>query len=857
MQAAAQGRNVPLPLIEATAYVNSRWQWMTIPAGDGGVGPMHVTPAQMPQAVALSGHSQAEIAGDLSANLDAGAALLANAHTSGTDLASWQPAVAATQGSFVATQIFDTLRSGQTGTAGTGEQIVLSPQTLPSPAPNAPSAPNAPNGSATTGGASATAGATDFPQCSSPGQLACATWVPANLNNFSYGNRPHDYPVNMIIIHDIEGTAGSAIQAFQDPSRAASAHYVVSDAGQIWQMVAEHDIAWHAGNWDYNTRAIGIEHEGYAYAQPTWYTPAMYNQSAYLAASICSRWGVPMDRQHVIGHSEVPDPNNPGLFGGADHHTDPGPYWDWTLYMSQAQHYAAISFPSPPHMGPDPVAVNGLTNATITWQPAQTCRPANFPIPGYARPITGYTVTSTPATTTMTQGATATSATFSNLTPGTSYTFTVTAIDADGQDSLTTNAVVPGHCATDQAIAAPGSPQRSGATVQFSATATGCPNPQYQFFTQAPGSSAWQLAQAYSSTASFSMNTTGQPSGVYNIAVWARDANSPGNFTDSAGTYDTRTNLAYTVTPAYCASVSASIAPSSSGPAGTGVVTITGAASGCPSPRYQFWMLPPGSSQWQLVQPYSTTASLAWTTTGKALGKYQFSVWAQDASSPGANATSLGTEDAYAATSFTLTPTICTAVSLSAAPASPQNAGASITVTATATCPSANPQYQFVALWAGTSTWIVQRAYSPTATWTWNSSGAPSGIERFGVWVKDTGSPYAYDQVASIPFTVTNPACSAVSLSAAPASPTPSGTTITVTASSTCPNANPVYEYWAIWAGTNGWIMQRAYSTSPTWTWNSTGAPPGIERFGVWVKDASAAASTPYDAVNSITFQVT
>ena len=29
-------------------------------------------------------------------------------------------------------------------------------------------------------------------------------------------------------------------------------------------MVAEQDIAWHAGNWDYNTRAIGIEHEGYA-----------------------------------------------------------------------------------------------------------------------------------------------------------------------------------------------------------------------------------------------------------------------------------------------------------------------------------------------------------------------------------------------------------------------------------------------------------------------------------------------------------------------------------------------------------------------------------------------------------------
>src|SRR5260221_2175219 len=269
-----------------------------------------------------------------------------------------------------------------------------------------------------------------------------ATWVPADLANFSYGSRPHDYQVNMIVIHDTEGTYSWAISHFQDPASAASAHYVVSDLGQITQMVAEHDIAWHAGNWDYNTRSIGIEHEGYAYAQPTWYTTAMYDASAQLAASICSRWGVPMDRTHVIGHSEVPDPNNPGLYGGSDHHTDPGPYWDWTYYMGQAVDYASL-LKSPPHMGPDPVAVNGLTRATVTRQPAQNCRPADVP-------IKGYTVTSTPATQTMTLLPNATSATFNNRTPATSYTFTVTATDLDGQDSLTSNPVVPGRCATAQ-----------------------------------------------------------------------------------------------------------------------------------------------------------------------------------------------------------------------------------------------------------------------------------------------------------------------------------------------------------------------------------------------------------------------
>src|SRR5439155_26965311 len=38
MQAAAQTRQVPLPLVEAITYVNSRREWIGPPAGDGGVG---------------------------------------------------------------------------------------------------------------------------------------------------------------------------------------------------------------------------------------------------------------------------------------------------------------------------------------------------------------------------------------------------------------------------------------------------------------------------------------------------------------------------------------------------------------------------------------------------------------------------------------------------------------------------------------------------------------------------------------------------------------------------------------------------------------------------------------------------
>jgi len=136
--------------------------------------------------------------------------------------------------------------------------------------------------------------------------------------------------------------------------------------------VLESDVAWHAGNWDYNTRSIGIEHEGYANT-PGLYTVAEYRTSAHVAASICSRWGVPLNRTHVIGNSQVPDPNSPGLFGGAGHHTDPGPYWDWSYYMGQAQ-FAAKSLPSLPHFGPDPQATNGVSSVTVTWQAARDCQ---------------------------------------------------------------------------------------------------------------------------------------------------------------------------------------------------------------------------------------------------------------------------------------------------------------------------------------------------------------------------------------------------------------------------------------------------------------------------------------------------
>ncbi len=89
-------------------------------------------------------------------------------------------------------------------------------------------------------------------------------WVPADPSNYTSSSRPTSYPITKIIVHTTEGSYAGAISWFQNPSSNVSAHYVLrSSDGEATQMVCHKDIAWHAGNWYYNTRSIGLEHEGY------------------------------------------------------------------------------------------------------------------------------------------------------------------------------------------------------------------------------------------------------------------------------------------------------------------------------------------------------------------------------------------------------------------------------------------------------------------------------------------------------------------------------------------------------------------------------------------------------------------
>jgi N-acetyl-anhydromuramyl-L-alanine amidase AmpD len=133
--------------------------------------------------------------------------------------------------------------------------------------------------------------------------------------------------VDRIVIHTMQGTLAGSIAWFASPGRAVptAAHYLIGDTGEIVQMVPDEKKALHAGsttqaNW--NDRSIGIEHAGYVDdGKPP--TDAMLASSAKVAAIMCRKFAIPVDRAHILGHVEVPGST----------HTDPGAEWPWDRYM--------------------------------------------------------------------------------------------------------------------------------------------------------------------------------------------------------------------------------------------------------------------------------------------------------------------------------------------------------------------------------------------------------------------------------------------------------------------------------------------------------------------------------------------
>ncbi|MFE7359319.1 peptidoglycan-binding protein [Streptomyces sp. NPDC057543] len=311
---AAAKFDVPRDLLAAVGYGETRLDghWGH-PSQANGYGVMHLvsnpTNPTLERAAALTGEPPALLRTDAAANILGGAAVLRSyADKLGLDardrddVDAWYPAVARYSGTtggtaaLYADTVYTFLANGLYATVPGGEHVSVTARPV-SPQKGA------------LGTTDVRAQSPDYPS---------ALWVPADAHNFAMGRTAR---IGKVIIHVTQGSYAGSISWFQNPTAEVSAHYVVrSSDGQITQMVRDSDTAYHARG--ANASALGIEHEGFI-DDPSWFTDTMYRSSAALTKYLCDRYGIPKDRAHIIGHSEVP---------GNDH-TDPGPYWDWNRYM--------------------------------------------------------------------------------------------------------------------------------------------------------------------------------------------------------------------------------------------------------------------------------------------------------------------------------------------------------------------------------------------------------------------------------------------------------------------------------------------------------------------------------------------
>ncbi|TXS51665.1 N-acetylmuramoyl-L-alanine amidase [Streptomyces sp. t39] len=291
------------------------------------------------EAAQLIDGSEESVKSDTGESIRAGAALLAEYQKQATgdlpdDADQWYAAVARYSQSpdrkgadLFAKRVFESIRTGEKRVTADGEQLTLPAD--PSVTPVKPSKVPLATTASTT--------ALPTPEC--PAGLNC-NYVPAEVpstgqRNYTLANRSAQaggFDVRRIVVHDTEGSYAGTISAFQSATARGSAHYLIrASDGLVTQMVENKNIAWHAGNWTANMHDIGIEHEGYAIKAGSWYTEPQYESSAALVKFLAAKYGVPLDREHIVGHDEVPGQLDDKVSGM---HWDAGPYWDWNHYMS-------------------------------------------------------------------------------------------------------------------------------------------------------------------------------------------------------------------------------------------------------------------------------------------------------------------------------------------------------------------------------------------------------------------------------------------------------------------------------------------------------------------------------------------
>lgn len=149
--------------------------------------------------------------------------------------------------------------------------------------------------------------------------------------NFSKGR--NGKKIIAIVNHITAGAFPGCLSWMRNPQAKASAHYLITRQGKIYQMVRDEDTSWHAGmvnkpNWSLydgtnpNRYTIGIEHECLSGGL---LTEAQYKATVELHKMLIAKYNIPIDKDHIIGHYRIDSVNRPNC---------PGPSFPWGRLFS-------------------------------------------------------------------------------------------------------------------------------------------------------------------------------------------------------------------------------------------------------------------------------------------------------------------------------------------------------------------------------------------------------------------------------------------------------------------------------------------------------------------------------------------
>lgn len=383
------------------------------------------------------------------------------------------------------------------------------------------------------------------------------------------------------------------------------------------------------------------------------------------------------------------------------------------------------------------------------------------------------------------------------------------------------------------------SPQVTGTTVTFSASASGGTSP-YSYKWRVSNGSSWSVLRDWSTTASVSWAPS--TPGTYQIEAWARNAGSTADAADSTAAVATRT---FTVTAPPVALSPISANRTSPQLLGTSITFSTAGTSGTAPYSYK-WRVSNGST-WTVLQNWSTSASATWTPS--SAGSYQIEVWARSATST-ADAPDASASDVT--TTFVVSAGPLSVTSVTASKTSPQTTGTAVTFTAAATGGTAPYAYKWRV--SNGSSWSVLQNWSSAASMTWTPTTA--GIYQIEVWARSSGNTTdaaeTTDADVVTNYTVTVPALVVSGISADRVSPQTPGTTVTLSAS-TSGGASPQFK-WRVSDGST-WSVLRDWSTSTSASW--TPSANGSYQVEVWARNGSTTADAPESSSADATLSFT